>query len=246
MGGPRTAARLKSRTPPPRHLPVLLAASEPLHSSPVPSSPPGGPCPLLTPLFPPPRHPGTPSSGPAPHPVPLNDEVDAVSLLQDPLQLGDPVGAGALKGDLVRDAHDLHSLRVASNLPVGDGDHVVQAQGFRWKTTARLSTDGSGGTCGAPGPRAPGPSPASSPAPSRPCSSMSLPLGNCPQAPIPLSDSQSRWAYEAPCDRDAITADMRPLLSPLSSPWSLQPPCCFPNRPDTHLSQGLCTCFSGY
>lgn len=74
-----------------------------------------------------------PAVAPGPYPVPLNDEVDAMPLLQDPFQLGDPIGAGAFEGDLVRDAHNLHSLWVTGNLPVGDGDHVVQAQGFRWK-----------------------------------------------------------------------------------------------------------------
>ena len=74
---------------------------------------------------------------PATRPVPLNDEVDAVPLLQDPLQLGDPVGAGTFKGDLVRDAHNLHSLRVTGDLSVGDGDHVVQAQGFRWGSNGK-------------------------------------------------------------------------------------------------------------
>ena len=101
---------------------------------PTPLSPPEGPASCL--LFPPAQvcHPGTPSPGsPAPRPLPLNDKVDAVPLLQDPLQLGNSVGAGALEGDLVWDAHDLHGLRVAGDLPVGDGDHVVQAQGFRWK-----------------------------------------------------------------------------------------------------------------
>lgn len=82
---------------------------------------------------------------PATHPAPLNDEVDAVPLLQDPLQLGNSVGAGTLEGDLVRDAHDLHGLRVAGNLPVGDGHHVVQSQGFRWKAMAKLKAAGHAG-----------------------------------------------------------------------------------------------------
>lgn len=75
--------------------------------------------PLPTPAAPveggrdPPRHP------------PLDDKVDVVPLLQDPLEFGDAVGAGPFEGDFVRDADDFHRLGVARDLPIWDGDHVV-------------------------------------------------------------------------------------------------------------------------
>lgn len=122
----------------------LLSQRTPsFHLCPIITSPGSSLMPAAAPAQP--SHCSTPSPGPAwskgqapaTRPVPLNDEVDAVPLLQDPLQLGDPVGAGTLKGDLVRDAHDLHGLRVAGDLSVGDGDHVVQAQGFRWGSNGK-------------------------------------------------------------------------------------------------------------
>lgn len=61
----------------------------------------------------PPRHP------------PLDDKVDVVPLLQDPLEFGDAIGARPFEGDFVRDADDFHRLGVARDLPVWDGDHVV-------------------------------------------------------------------------------------------------------------------------
>lgn len=51
-----------------------------------------------------------------------------MALVQDALQLGDPVGAGSLEGDLVRDADDLHGPRVAGDFTVGDRHHVIQTQ----------------------------------------------------------------------------------------------------------------------
>lgn len=66
------------------------------------------------------------------HP-PFDDKMDVVPLLQYPLEFGDPIGARSFEGYFVRDANDLHRLRVACNLPVWDWDHVVQPQGFSWK-----------------------------------------------------------------------------------------------------------------
>lgn len=65
-----------------------------------------------------------------------------MALLQDALELGDPVGAGPLEGDLVGDADDLHGAGVTCYLAVGDGHHVIETQGLRCKYTERQLLDG--------------------------------------------------------------------------------------------------------
>lgn len=59
---------------------------------------------------------------------PFDDEADPVALVQDALELGNAVGAGPLEGDLVGNADDLHRSGVARDLPVGNRNHVIQAQ----------------------------------------------------------------------------------------------------------------------
>lgn len=56
-----------------------------------------------------------------------------MALLQDALELGDPVGAGPLEGNLVGDADDLHGAGVTCYLAVGDRHHVIETQGLRCK-----------------------------------------------------------------------------------------------------------------
>lgn len=63
--------------------------------------------------------------------LPFDDEADCVALLQDALELGDPVGAGPLEGNLVGDADDLHGAGVTCYLAVGDRHHVIETQGLR-------------------------------------------------------------------------------------------------------------------
>lgn len=53
-----------------------------------------------------------------------------MTLLQDALELRDPIGAGPLEGDLVGDADDLHCTRVTCYLAVGDRHHVIETQGL--------------------------------------------------------------------------------------------------------------------
>ena len=57
--------------------------------------------------------------------LPFDYEANPVALVQDALELGNSVGTWSLEGDLVWDAYDLHSPRVAGYFAVGDRHHVI-------------------------------------------------------------------------------------------------------------------------
>ena len=70
-----------------------------------------------------------------------------MALVQDALELRNPVGAGPLKGDLVRNTNDFHGPGVARYFAVRDRHHVIQPQclgcGVEGKTLDEKKAGGS-------------------------------------------------------------------------------------------------------
>lgn len=57
--------------------------------------------------------------------IPFDNEADPMALVQDALELWNPIRTGPLEWDLVGNTDDLHSPGVAGYFAVGDRHHVI-------------------------------------------------------------------------------------------------------------------------